>query len=922
MSSVAAELVVEVRGRSVGVEELLQRAQVQLQQTDAAATRTAATFSGTLPSAQQRSATTALQLSQAYARLAVAQGDSERAASILNAGLAANTGASERAIVGVQAQVARLQSGTTAATQFGDAMKSSLLGVIGPAAAAGAAFSALSKTIVSFAEAFKFKAELDATTASIRAQLTGVRDSNQVFSEGAQFAERYKLTQQETTEAIAASIGVMRTSKASVEDILSVLARLQVLSPEQSLQEAALAVKALASGDTQSLVARFEVSRDTATQMKNEIQKGGDAVQVLNKFLNDTGIGMDALASKTTGAAGKMKDLAKAQEDLKLAQADFAQGPGIALLNAQVTLTQGATRGLSGDLSALSQRLRNTADGSSLLGGVLRGVAIGFDAMTVSAMSAAEQEQLHASIVAQSTTIQQDAARVDQLREERMVALTAATADSGAQSQIDAQNKAEQTAQTELLVAQADAAVDAFLRLNPNMTASSAASAAAASGLSPLIARLIEAALRARDATNELARFNALQGVKAFAAPAAGEAEGEVRGFARGVRTDELKKQAAAAAAAAQAERDYQKQVGNFGPALARANRELELLPKGSEAAWNKMIEIERLKQQQATAARRGGTKAAGAAHLSDQQRLNNQLLTGQEKYEDQVEAALRQHQQKQLDIERDFQKKSLAQQRENDAAKIESRASFYKSLNVDNRQLSQQVREQLAGAYEAAFAKAQELAQSGNAQQANAYLKLKQQQLAAETQFQRDLAEAQKAKDAAQVKALTEARELERQAEAEREKQLLEGGDQNVNARQEALTDEQHRFEKQQGEIGDAADAAAQRKVDAAVRSGKAIDEENLKLQQQEQIINRIGSSGGTPPATSAGGAAAPAVPTAGQAAAPGSITDLPGIADALRGMADQITQALAAVGGDIVRAEQGTTRAVASLSRERLVQ
>ncbi len=72
-----------------------------------------------------------------------------------------------------------------------------------------------------------------------------------------------------------------------------------------------------------------------ANQMKKEIQGGADAVAVMNKFLGDTGIGMDVLATRTTGAMGAMKDLAKAQEDLQLAQAQFAQGPGMLLLQTQ-----------------------------------------------------------------------------------------------------------------------------------------------------------------------------------------------------------------------------------------------------------------------------------------------------------------------------------------------------------------------------------------------------------------------------------------------------------------------------------------------------------------------------------------------------------------------------------------------------------
>jgi len=224
----------------------------------------------------------------------------------------------------------------------------------------GAALSVASATVNSFADAFKFKAELDATTLAINAQLTGVRSQAQVWSEASAFAQKFKLTQKETTDAISASIGVMRASKAPIEDILGVLARMQVLSPEQSLQEAAIALKALASGDTTSLVTRFEVGRDVANQMKQEIQGGADAVAVMGKFLGDTGIGMDVLTTKTQGAAGALKDLAIAQENLKLAQAEFAQGPGMVVLEGQIRTTSGATRALSGDWESMRGSINTT----------------------------------------------------------------------------------------------------------------------------------------------------------------------------------------------------------------------------------------------------------------------------------------------------------------------------------------------------------------------------------------------------------------------------------------------------------------------------------------------------------------------------------------------------------------------------------
>jgi hypothetical protein len=119
-------------------------------------------------------------------------------------------------------------------------------------------------TANSFKEAFQFKAQLDQTTASITVQLAGVRNSATVFAGAARFANEYKLTQQETTEAIRASLPVIRSSNASTEEILGTLARLRVLNPEQDFAGAALALAELKAGQINSIVDRFNIARSSA----------------------------------------------------------------------------------------------------------------------------------------------------------------------------------------------------------------------------------------------------------------------------------------------------------------------------------------------------------------------------------------------------------------------------------------------------------------------------------------------------------------------------------------------------------------------------------------------------------------------------------------------------------------------------------
>lgn len=223
-----------------------------------------------------------------------------------------------------------------------DQFKAGLLGVVGPAALVTGGIAALTATARSFKEAFEFKAELDSNRASISAQLIGIRDSGEAFKEAGVFAEKYKLTQEDTTTAIQASVPLLRQSKASLTDVLTVLAQLQVLKPEQGIQGAAFALAELQGGQTRSLATRFNIPIAKANELKQEIQHGGDAVQVLGTYLDNAGIGADALAVRTQGVAGALNDAKIAAENLKIAQGKIAESAG------GIFITEGVARQFQG----------------------------------------------------------------------------------------------------------------------------------------------------------------------------------------------------------------------------------------------------------------------------------------------------------------------------------------------------------------------------------------------------------------------------------------------------------------------------------------------------------------------------------------------------------------------------------------------
>lgn len=244
-------------------------------------------------------------------------------------------------------------SGLTA--QFADAIKSSFLGILGPAALVATALGAATAAAQSFGDAFKFKADLDATNLSIQTNLNSVRDSAAVFREAERFADRYRLTQKETSDILSNSTDILRTSTSGVAQLEAALLRLQSRDVSKPISEAARALRELNSGDTTTIKEVFNVSADQANRMKAEIQGGRDAVQVLTDYLDRAGVGMEVLENRSKGVKGAINEAAIAQERLALAQAQIAEGPGAAATNVQASALNLLAGQLSGNTKATAE---------------------------------------------------------------------------------------------------------------------------------------------------------------------------------------------------------------------------------------------------------------------------------------------------------------------------------------------------------------------------------------------------------------------------------------------------------------------------------------------------------------------------------------------------------------------------------------
>lgn len=352
-------------------------------------------------------------------------------------------------------------------------------------------------------------------------------------------------------------------------------------------------------------------------------------------------------------------------------------------------------------------------------------------------------------------------------------------------------------------------------------------------------------------------------------------------------------------------EQEITRATGTTAERLDLVNRQLSRAPALSEQAIALEVEKARLLKQQADEAARstggaGGAKSPGVkaaerdakelAKLDERRRELTQDTQG--KLEDlaidhskRLAQIARESGERQLAIQRQYAEKQLEAERGLRLGSLSSRADFYDELTKSTPEIGQQAAEGLASAYEQAFAKAQELAQNGQAQLAASFLQLRQRQLQEELAYQQALAAAREAKDQGEVDRLQRIEALRAAAREEELKQLLENGDANVKARDEglaaegdrtaeALAEENARYTEQTGKIVDSsAEKAAKLAADEAKIRGElaqtnTVLAEQLRLSQAQAALR--GTTGAGLPQAQAAALTPPAAAT--PAAAPGT--------------------------------------------------
>lgn len=232
------------------------------------------------------------------------------------------------------------------AGQAAQSSKSGLGGLVGTIGGGIAAVAGFSKAVGLMSDGLNLVGTLDASRRTLGTLLGSVERGNQVYADAIKFGERYGFTQQEIASSTAAAALIIKNSTQPTEKILEVLGRLAALNPAEGIDGATVALKELASGDITSIVERFNLSRDAARAMKNEIAAGADPVRTLDKALSDMGVTADILKQRLEGPAGAVREFAAAKEQASIAIGKFVD----------------ATIVETGLLGFLSERLALTAD--------------------------------------------------------------------------------------------------------------------------------------------------------------------------------------------------------------------------------------------------------------------------------------------------------------------------------------------------------------------------------------------------------------------------------------------------------------------------------------------------------------------------------------------------------------------------------
>jgi hypothetical protein len=860
----------------------------------------------------------ALSFAQARARLLRDQGDLAGAERVLQGALNATTAtttrtiAAQRQLINVQKQIA--SAGNEAAG--GMSRFSSMLG--GITSAAGALGVGLGVgALVQFGSAAGAAAvSLERTQATMRA----VAGSQERYNEVVRIAEaNQKLfggSLQSNLGPLQQFLFISNRSGAALDELNKAAQLLSTINPAEGFEGAGVALSEFFSGDITSLAERFNLPRAALRGLADEGVSAQDKIAGLEQLLAQQGITAATLNASLTENAATYNALGAAASqaftDMGAAAAQAAapvaelatQALRAVSANIQDTAAKGGTDAAALDpliqasYESLTGAVRAYAD-AQIAAGASTGQALvaaqGY-AATLDAISAAQatvsaqwdgSSESAAALAERMTTLANESAG----NEATIRALATAYADGSLNiAQLEGSLTAMETAQLAAAAATAQAADASAVQADATVQAAAAAQEAAVAASAKALADLEQAAASEQASLVQ----DQLRDAILNAAAAGGDAEAAATAIARVFQGVEVPavlalinahrnlaaaRRGAAGATEARDERNGAAARAEIGSMKAVAAQQERL------AAARKAEADAARASAAATRGTGGGRRATGggggaaSARASAATKAAQDVAKAEDQYRKASEAADRAYQDRAVDAEEayqerrlsimeDFAEKRRASEQSFADAQVSDKADFYTSLiGVDKAQRTAMIQE-----YEAAQAKAAEIAATQGADAGERYLSLitdiiqKRADRAAAIQKALEDGDKKEAEFLQGVDALARADEERKLARAT-EGSDLAGQEQSALAdaadqRDEALA---NAAEQRQEAIASAAERAGDASVTAQQRLAQAAATSNIPLQEQLATLERIKQLGAT------GAAAAPATGTAqAPAAAP----------------------------------------------------
>lgn len=830
-----------------------------------------------------------------------------------------------------------------------DAFKSGLVNLAGGLGLAVGGLEAAQLVLGKVVEGFNLLGNLQSTQSAFTTLVGSVDLANQKIREAEQFADRYRLKTTEVNSALKEAAPLIRDSTSATDLQLGTLSRLAALNPAEGIEGAVFALRELTSAATEgeavlSLVERFGLSKDQAGALFREFKAGKDIFVALDQTLNQVGATNALLEQRTQGIAGAQNDAARAAEQFSLALGNLVSGPGIAFLNFLADAARGATV-VVGALNQLATQEQQAAmaaqsafSGASsydeyatkiqFVNSQLQQLGLQQQVLTEAqytyaqalmaggqsteqALAAARQYGIEQQVLADGTVqvIESSSALADAqalLAQNQQTAAAASAEASAAQ--------AEQAAATSGLSAEANnAALATYAQADASLIAADSSTQAGDAQLFNADAAAQSALQQLEDAAQSEQNARVKEELAAAIAEAAAAGDGAGAIVARlvqqyGVEADEVLRliglyrqlNAERSVGAAGGLASSVKGIGKTrGSSAAQASQQERVNIKARRAFGGEDTETGGGRGGKGRKAKRGGGGGGKSTEQKAAEKAEKERQKAAEKEQRDAEAHARkleelkmQHEEKMLEIQLRYQEKQAAAEKSFRVSALNSRADFYDALTQATPEIGQEAAQQLSAAYEAAFAEAQRLSAEGKAALADDYLRLKQEQIAAELAFQQKIAAAREKGDQAEVDRLTRIEEIRRQAREEELKQLMESGDANQTERDTALADEQAGYAEQRNELlgtGEAAQQAATTAAGAEAQKTEAIATTNTALREQQSLYQQIAGTGATPTAAQQA-AQEPSPPSAAATAA----TTLPTAANGVVAVTDAATLAL----------------------------